>query len=41
MDLGYSTAELAFRDDVRGWLRENPQQFGDADHHLERLACPQ
>ena len=23
MDLNYSTEELAFRDEIRGWLREN------------------
>jgi hypothetical protein len=30
MDLNYSTEELAFRDEVRGWLRENlPQDLRD------------
>ena len=38
MDLNYSPAELAFRDEVRGWLREHlPRELRDKVIRYERL----
>jgi alkylation response protein AidB-like acyl-CoA dehydrogenase len=39
MDLNYSPAELAFRDEVRGWLRDNlPAELREKVVHYDRLS---
>ena len=39
MDLNYSAEEIAFRDEVRGWLRENlPTELRDKVLNYRELA---